>query len=48
MVKRVTGVMFVVLLFAPAVAAQRQPEQSYRAYLPMIATPSTYTIITIA
>jgi len=48
MVKRVTIVVFAIVLFAPAVAAQRQPEQSYRAYLPMIATPSTYTIITIA
>jgi len=47
MVKHVTVVLFTIVLFTPAVAAQRQPEQSYRSYLPMIATPPTYSIITI-
>ena len=47
MIKRVSIVVFIAALFAP-VASQRQPEQAYRAYLPMIATPPTYNNLGIA
>lgn len=48
MVKHATVVLFAIVLFTPAVAAQRQPEQAYRAYLPIIARPRPGPAVCVA